>query len=181
MTCFNAVVDCFYDAIEVCKVYLISKSSLNPAQKNYNHLKNEWVGIHKNGKLTFNGPEATVIISILDKNGKILSDTLWFHDLHRAMIVVDVNAYNSMKSFIRMEENEGESTMISHIVFLNVYGKIGMAWNNILVVVTCIKSRGLLRVMYLTIVSVSSWVIKTSNLILGQVWINSQGEKFLMN
>ncbi|KAG2718006.1 hypothetical protein I3843_03G198700 [Carya illinoinensis] len=42
VTCFNAVVDRFYDAIEVSKVYLISKGSLKPAQKNYNHLKNEW-------------------------------------------------------------------------------------------------------------------------------------------
>ncbi|PSS15480.1 Replication protein A DNA-binding subunit A like [Actinidia chinensis var. chinensis] len=41
-TCFNAVVDRFYDAIEVGKVYLISKGSLKPAQKNFNHLKNEW-------------------------------------------------------------------------------------------------------------------------------------------
>uniref|UniRef100_A0A1J3DN96 Replication protein A subunit n=1 Tax=Noccaea caerulescens TaxID=107243 RepID=A0A1J3DN96_NOCCA len=42
ITCFNAVVDRFYDVIEVGKVYLISKGSLKPAQKNFNHLKNEW-------------------------------------------------------------------------------------------------------------------------------------------
>ncbi|XP_075473998.1 replication protein A 70 kDa DNA-binding subunit A isoform X2 [Primulina tabacum] len=42
VTCFNAVVDRFYDAIEVGKVYVISKGSLKPAQKNFNHLKNEW-------------------------------------------------------------------------------------------------------------------------------------------
>ncbi|MED6156125.1 Replication protein A 70 kDa DNA-binding subunit A [Stylosanthes scabra] len=42
VTCFNAVVDQFYDAIEVGRVYMISKGSLKPAQKNYNHLKNEW-------------------------------------------------------------------------------------------------------------------------------------------
>ena len=42
VTCFNAVVDRFYNAIEVGKVYLISKGSLKPAQKNFNHLKNEW-------------------------------------------------------------------------------------------------------------------------------------------
>ncbi|KAK7265416.1 hypothetical protein RJT34_33036 [Clitoria ternatea] len=42
VTCFNAVVDRFYDAIEVGRVYLISKGSLKPAQKNFNHLKNEW-------------------------------------------------------------------------------------------------------------------------------------------
>ncbi|KAK4755953.1 hypothetical protein SAY87_009710 [Trapa incisa] len=41
-TCFNAVVDRFYDVIEVGKVYLISKGSLKPVQKNFNHLKNEW-------------------------------------------------------------------------------------------------------------------------------------------
>ncbi|XP_074273618.1 replication protein A 70 kDa DNA-binding subunit A [Silene latifolia] len=42
VTCFNAVVDRFYDVIEAGKVYLISKGSLKPAQKNFNHLKNEW-------------------------------------------------------------------------------------------------------------------------------------------
>ncbi|KAJ0031519.1 hypothetical protein Pint_13467 [Pistacia integerrima] len=42
VTCFNAIVDRFYDVIEVGKVYLISKGSLKPAQKNFNHLKNEW-------------------------------------------------------------------------------------------------------------------------------------------
>ncbi|KAM7517662.1 hypothetical protein LguiB_016624 [Lonicera macranthoides] len=42
VTCFNAVVDRFYETIEVSKVYVISKGSLKPAQKNFNHLKNEW-------------------------------------------------------------------------------------------------------------------------------------------
>ncbi|KAK6147638.1 hypothetical protein DH2020_018550 [Rehmannia glutinosa] len=42
VTCFNAVVDRFYDTIAVGKVYVISKGSLKPAQKNFNHLKNEW-------------------------------------------------------------------------------------------------------------------------------------------
>ncbi|KAF5185413.1 Replication protein a dna-binding subunit a [Thalictrum thalictroides] len=42
VTCFNAVVDRFYDSIDVGKVYMISKGSLKPAQKNFNHLKNEW-------------------------------------------------------------------------------------------------------------------------------------------
>ncbi|KAF2287153.1 hypothetical protein GH714_038458 [Hevea brasiliensis] len=42
LTCFNAVVDRFYDVIEVGRVYLISKGSLKPAQKNFNHLNNEW-------------------------------------------------------------------------------------------------------------------------------------------
>ncbi|KAL6523445.1 Rpa1ap [Orobanche gracilis] len=42
VTCFNAVVDRFYETIEVGKVYVISKGNLKPAQKNFNHLKNEW-------------------------------------------------------------------------------------------------------------------------------------------
>ncbi|KAJ0987614.1 hypothetical protein J5N97_005970 [Dioscorea zingiberensis] len=41
-TCFNAVVDRFYDVVEVGKVYTISKGSLKPAQKNFNHLNNQW-------------------------------------------------------------------------------------------------------------------------------------------
>ncbi|KAK1417422.1 hypothetical protein QVD17_26549 [Tagetes erecta] len=42
VTCFNTVVDRFYDTIEVGKVYIISKGSLKPAKKNFNHLNNEW-------------------------------------------------------------------------------------------------------------------------------------------
>lgn len=42
VTCFNAVADRFYEIIEVGRVYLISKGCLKPAQKNFNHLKNEW-------------------------------------------------------------------------------------------------------------------------------------------
>ncbi|RWW21335.1 hypothetical protein BHE74_00010527 [Ensete ventricosum] len=42
VTCFNMVADQFYDQIEVGKVYLISKGSLKPAQKSFNHLNNEY-------------------------------------------------------------------------------------------------------------------------------------------
>ncbi|EPS73533.1 hypothetical protein M569_01223, partial [Genlisea aurea] len=41
-TCFNSAADRFYDAIEVGKVYVLSKGNLKPAQKNFNHLQNEW-------------------------------------------------------------------------------------------------------------------------------------------
>ncbi|ONK66128.1 uncharacterized protein A4U43_C06F4430 [Asparagus officinalis] len=41
-TCFNVVVDRFYDVVEAGKVYLISKGSLKPAQKNFNHLSHQW-------------------------------------------------------------------------------------------------------------------------------------------
>lgn len=41
VTCFNAVADQFYNQIETGKVYLISKGSLKPAQKSFNHLRND--------------------------------------------------------------------------------------------------------------------------------------------
>ncbi|KAG6577754.1 Replication protein A 70 kDa DNA-binding subunit C, partial [Cucurbita argyrosperma subsp. sororia] len=41
-TCFNTVADQFYNQIESGKVYFISKGSLKPAQKNYNHLNNDF-------------------------------------------------------------------------------------------------------------------------------------------
>ncbi|KAL8267037.1 hypothetical protein R6Q59_004381 [Mikania micrantha] len=40
-TCFNAVADQFYDQIEAGKVYFISKGNVKPAQKAFNHLKND--------------------------------------------------------------------------------------------------------------------------------------------
>ncbi|OAY64216.1 Replication protein A 70 kDa DNA-binding subunit A [Ananas comosus] len=42
VTCFNSVVDRFYEVVEVGKVYVMSKGSLKPAKKNFNHLNNEW-------------------------------------------------------------------------------------------------------------------------------------------
>lgn len=41
-TCFNSVADQFIDRIEVGKVFMISKGSLKPAQRNFNHLRNDW-------------------------------------------------------------------------------------------------------------------------------------------
>jgi replication factor A1 len=40
-TCFNNVVDQFYDKIDVGMVYFITKGSLKAAKKNLNHLKND--------------------------------------------------------------------------------------------------------------------------------------------
>ncbi|KAL7599252.1 hypothetical protein Lser_V15G22809 [Lactuca serriola] len=41
-TCFNTVADTFYNQIEVGKVYYLSKGTLKPAQKAFNHLKNDF-------------------------------------------------------------------------------------------------------------------------------------------
>ncbi|KAI0527676.1 hypothetical protein KFK09_003281 [Dendrobium nobile] len=41
-TCFNMVADQFYDQIEVGRIYLISKGTLRPTQKSFNHLNNEY-------------------------------------------------------------------------------------------------------------------------------------------
>lgn len=41
VTCFNLVADQFYNQVEPGKVYLISKGTLKPAQKAFNHLKND--------------------------------------------------------------------------------------------------------------------------------------------
>ncbi|KAF3787930.1 Replication protein A DNA-binding subunit A [Nymphaea thermarum] len=41
VTCFNLMADQFYDRINVGKVYLISKGSIKPAQKNFNHVNNK--------------------------------------------------------------------------------------------------------------------------------------------
>ncbi|KAJ1396889.1 Zinc finger, CCHC-type [Sesbania bispinosa] len=40
-TCFNAVADQFYNVIEAGKIYLVSRGSIKPAQKNFNHLRND--------------------------------------------------------------------------------------------------------------------------------------------
>lgn len=42
VTCFNALVDRFYEAVEVGKVYVVSRGNLKPAKKDYNHLNSEW-------------------------------------------------------------------------------------------------------------------------------------------
>ncbi|TVU28767.1 hypothetical protein EJB05_20300 [Eragrostis curvula] len=42
VTCFNALVDRFYEAVEVGKVYVVSRGNLKTAKKDYNHLNSEW-------------------------------------------------------------------------------------------------------------------------------------------
>ncbi|MCO5574367.1 hypothetical protein L7F22_028150 [Adiantum nelumboides] len=42
VTCFNNIADRFYEQIEVGKVYMLSKGTLKPVQRAYNHLKSEW-------------------------------------------------------------------------------------------------------------------------------------------
>lgn len=41
-TCFNAAADQFYNLIEIGRVYLISKGTLKPARKQFNHLPNDY-------------------------------------------------------------------------------------------------------------------------------------------
>lgn len=41
VTCFNAAVDQFYHIIEPGRVYMISRGTLKPAQKKFNHLRND--------------------------------------------------------------------------------------------------------------------------------------------
>ncbi|KQK01644.1 replication protein A 70 kDa DNA-binding subunit A [Brachypodium distachyon] len=49
VTCFNDLVDRFYEVVEVGKVYVVSRGNLKPAQKNFNHLNNEWEIVLDNG------------------------------------------------------------------------------------------------------------------------------------
>ncbi|MCO5569497.1 hypothetical protein L7F22_023210 [Adiantum nelumboides] len=51
VTCFNNIADQFYEQIEVGKVYMLSKGTLKPVQRAYNHLKSEWE-IHLDNALT---------------------------------------------------------------------------------------------------------------------------------
>lgn len=52
VTCFNTQVDRFYDIIEAGKVYIVSKGTLKPAQKEFNHLSSEWeITLDKNSTI----------------------------------------------------------------------------------------------------------------------------------
>ncbi|CAI7918178.1 unnamed protein product [Closterium sp. NIES-54] len=42
VTCFNREVDSFFDKIQKGQVYMLSKGSLKPAQRMYNHLRSDW-------------------------------------------------------------------------------------------------------------------------------------------
>ena len=42
ITCFNNVVDSFFDKIQVGNMYIVSKGNVKMANKQYNHLNNEW-------------------------------------------------------------------------------------------------------------------------------------------
>ena len=42
ITCFNIQAVNFHPCIDVGKIYIISKGSIKPAKKEFNHLKNDW-------------------------------------------------------------------------------------------------------------------------------------------
>ena len=65
-TCFNVVADQFYNVIEAGNVYLISRGSIKPTQKNFNHLRNDQ-------ELTLD--VASIIQPFFDDNDSITSQT----------------------------------------------------------------------------------------------------------
>jgi len=42
ITCFNNVTDYFFDKIQLGNVYIVSKGNVKMANKQYNHLNNDW-------------------------------------------------------------------------------------------------------------------------------------------
>lgn len=73
----------------------------------------EWVWNHKNCKLIFNGSVIIVKISILGKDGQVLSEVVsWFHDSNRVVIIVDIYAYNYIRYFMQIKEKKGVSVCI---------------------------------------------------------------------
>lgn len=74
VTCFNAIVDRFYGVIEVGKVYMISKGSLKPAQKNFNHLSNDWEIFLETSSVVELCPEEDGSIPAQQFNFKAISD-----------------------------------------------------------------------------------------------------------
>ena len=42
ITCFNTVADSFFDKIQNGNVYIVSKGNVKMANKQYNHLNNDW-------------------------------------------------------------------------------------------------------------------------------------------
>ncbi|KAI0495982.1 hypothetical protein KFK09_022289 [Dendrobium nobile] len=74
VTCFNAIVDRFYGVIEVGKVYMICKGSLKPAQKNFNHLCNDWEIFLETSSVVELCPEEDGSIPAQQFNFKAISD-----------------------------------------------------------------------------------------------------------
>ncbi|GFZ16330.1 replication factor-A protein 1-like protein [Actinidia rufa] len=98
VTCFNVVADQFYNQIEAGKVYLISKGSLRPAQKAFNHLRNDheimldtWRNnsiVDVIGVVSFVSPSTSIMrkngtetqkraIHLKDMSGRSVELTLW--------------------------------------------------------------------------------------------------------
>ncbi|XP_027360688.1 replication protein A 70 kDa DNA-binding subunit A [Abrus precatorius] len=71
-TCFNTVADQFYNLIEAGKVYLVSRGNIKPAQKNFNHLRNDQ-------ELTLD--MSTIIQPCLDDDNSIPKQTFNFRSI----------------------------------------------------------------------------------------------------
>ncbi|KAF8100766.1 hypothetical protein N665_0218s0104 [Sinapis alba] len=160
VTCINAVVDRFYDVIEVGKVYFISNGSFKPAQKNFNHLKNEWE-IFLESVSTRNGMETHQrTLNLMDDSGKAVVVTLWGEFCNRdgreleEMVGKSLGKISSTHLFINPDfpeaqklrnwfDHGGKDTASSSIFRDNMPG--GGSKNEIRKVVSRIKEEGLGR------------------------------------
>ena len=117
----------------------------------------EWFRNCKDCDFILNGSVVAVIIGILGKQGRVSSEASLLHNLHNDGIDIDVYGYTSLITacasngryrevvtfFKKMEEEGCKATLITYNVNLNVYGKMGMRWNNIMDVVDGMKSAGI--------------------------------------
>ncbi|GJM87024.1 hypothetical protein PR202_ga02936 [Eleusine coracana subsp. coracana] len=79
VTCFNALVDRFYEAVEVGKVYVVSRGNLKPAKKGYNHLNCVVTSVNPTTTIQRkNGMETQKrAITLKDMSGRSVEVTMW--------------------------------------------------------------------------------------------------------
>lgn len=108
----------------------------------------EWMRNRKDSEFLslFSGPLVAVIVSILGIEGRVSAAASLLHSLQKDGFSIDVHAYTSLinaysingrhqeavTTFKKMVQEGWKPTLITYSIILNVYGKMGMPWNELL-------------------------------------------------
>ncbi|XP_020582425.1 replication protein A 70 kDa DNA-binding subunit A-like isoform X2 [Phalaenopsis equestris] len=111
--CFNAIVDRFLDAIEVGKVYVISKGSLKPAQKNFNHLTNDWEIFLETSSIVELCPEEDDTIPPQQFNFKAISDIMNAENNSIVDLIGIVTSINPSVTILRKNGMETQRRIVT--------------------------------------------------------------------
>ncbi|CAM0943763.1 unnamed protein product [Alopecurus aequalis] len=120
VACFNALLDRFYEVVEVGKVYVVSRGNLKPAQKNFNHLNNEWEIMLENGSTVEFCPDEDTSIPNQRFEFKPISE---IEDTPTTSMVDIIGVVTSVSTCTTLQKKNGTETQKRNINLKDMSGR----------------------------------------------------------